>query len=50
MIIDSHCHLTYEPMSSSLSETIERANNPRINPVKPLKKSLKYLNTLSIIK
>ena len=27
MIIDSHCHLTYEPMSSSLSETINRAKN-----------------------
>ena len=27
MIIDSHCHLTYEPMSSSLEETIKRANN-----------------------
>ena len=26
MIIDSHCHLTYEPMSSSLEETIRRAN------------------------
>ena len=26
MIIDSHCHLTYEPMSSSLDETIKRAN------------------------
>ncbi len=26
MIIDSHCHLTYEPMSNSLHETIERAN------------------------
>ena len=25
MIIDSHCHLTYEPMLSSLSETINRA-------------------------
>ncbi len=25
MIIDSHCHLTYEPMSNSLSETINRA-------------------------
>ena len=25
MIIDSHCHLTYEPMSNSLSETISRA-------------------------
>ncbi len=26
MIIDSHCHLTYEPMSLSLKETIQRAN------------------------
>tara|TARA_A100001011_G_scaffold394411_1_gene486775 strand:- start:2888 stop:3664 length:777 start_codon:yes stop_codon:yes gene_type:complete len=26
MIIDSHCHLTYEPMFSSLKETLERAN------------------------
>ena len=37
MIIDSHCHLTYEPMSSSLSETIERAN----------KDGVKYLLTIS---
>ena len=27
MIIDSHCHLTYEPMVSALEETINRANN-----------------------
>ena len=27
MIIDSHCHLNYEPMSLSLKETIDRANN-----------------------
>ena len=26
MIIDSHCHLTYEPMSKDLNETIVRAN------------------------
>ena len=26
MIVDSHCHLTYEPMSLSLDETIKRAN------------------------
>ena len=26
MLIDSHCHLTYEPMLSSLEETIKRAN------------------------
>ena len=37
MIIDSHCHLTYEPMSSSLEETIKRAN----------KDGIKYLLTIS---
>tara|TARA_Y100001958_G_C21040238_1_gene410108 strand:- start:54 stop:830 length:777 start_codon:yes stop_codon:yes gene_type:complete len=26
MIIDSHCHLNYEPMHQSLAETIKRAN------------------------
>ncbi len=31
MIIDSHCHLTYEPMSSSLDETIRRANQEGID-------------------
>ena len=37
MIIDSHCHLTYEPMSLSLEETIKRANNDGI----------KYMLTIS---
>ena len=37
MIIDSHCHLTYEPMSSSLDETIRRAN----------KAGVKYILTIS---
>ena len=37
MIVDSHCHLTYEPMFSSLEETIKRANNDGI----------KYLLTIS---
>ena len=37
MIIDSHCHLTYEPMCSSLDETIRRANNDGV----------KYLLTIS---
>ena len=37
MIVDSHCHLTYEPMSSSLDETIKRANNDNV----------KYLLTIS---
>ena len=30
MIIDSHCHLTYEPMSNALNETINRANKDGI--------------------
>ena len=37
MIIDSHCHLNYEPMSLSLKETINRAN----------KEGIKYLLTIS---
>ncbi len=37
MIIDSHCHLTYEPMSSSLDEVIKRAN----------REDIKYLLTIS---
>ena len=37
MIIDSHCHLTYEPISKSLDETINRAN----------KDGVKYLLTIS---
>ncbi len=37
MIIDSHCHLTYEPMSKALNETIDRANQDGI----------KYMLTIS---
>tara|TARA_Y100001958_G_scaffold17307_1_gene10561 strand:- start:254 stop:1030 length:777 start_codon:yes stop_codon:yes gene_type:complete len=37
MIIDSHCHLTYEPMSESLHDTIERANRDGV----------KYILTIS---
>ena len=37
MIIDSHCHLEYEPMSLSLNDTIKRAN----------KDGVKYLLTIS---
>ena len=37
MIIDSHCHLNYEPMSLALDETISRAN----------KDGVKYLLTIS---
>ncbi len=37
MIIDSHCHLEYEPMALSLNDTIARAN----------KDGVKYLLTIS---
>tara|TARA_B100000963_G_scaffold33991_1_gene25272 strand:- start:4832 stop:5611 length:780 start_codon:yes stop_codon:yes gene_type:complete len=37
MIIDSHCHLNYEPMYQSLKKTIDRANNDGV----------KYLLTIS---
>ena len=37
MIIDTHCHLNYEPMSLSLKDTIDRANNDGV----------KYLLTIS---
>ena len=37
MIIDSHCHLTYEPMSNALNETIDRAN----------REGVKYMLTIS---
>ena len=37
MIIDSHCHLNYEPLSLALNETIARANNDGV----------KYLLTIS---
>ena len=37
MIIDSHCHLNYEPMCLSLKDTITRANNDGV----------KYLLTIS---
>ena len=31
MIIDSHCHLDYEPISLSLKETIDRAKRDGVN-------------------
>ncbi len=37
MIIDSHCHLTYDPMSNSLTDTISRA----------IKDGVKYMLTIS---
>ncbi len=51
MIIDSHCHLTYEPISNSLSETIERAEKDGVGYMltistedKSFNKILKILN------
>ena len=37
MIIDSHCHLTYEPMSKALDQTINRA----------IKDGIKFMLTIS---
>ena len=37
MIIDSHCHLNYEPMASKLDETIKKAQS----------EGVKYLLTIS---
>ena len=31
MIIDSHCHLDYEPMVSNLDDVIDRAKNNGVN-------------------
>ena len=31
MIIDSHCHLDYEPMFSNLNEVVERAKKIGVN-------------------
>ena len=41
MIIDSHCHLTYEPMCSSLAEAIKRANNDGVKYLLTILKSLR---------
>ena len=38
MIIDSHCHLDYEPMFSNLKEVIERAK----------KIGVKFMLTISV--
>ena len=51
MIIDSHCHLTYEPMSNSLDETILRANQDGVKFLLTISTEDKsYKNILSIIK
>ena len=50
MIIDSHCHLTYEPMSSSLEETIKRANKDGVEFLLTISTEDKsFLNILDIL-
>ena len=56
MIIDSHCHLEYEPMSLSLEETITRANNDGVKYLltisttdKSLKKIIKIINDFNCV-
>ena len=39
MIVDSHCHLNYEPMYSSLKEVLSRAKNNNVD----------YLLTISTV-
>ena len=54
MIIDSHCHLTYEPMSLSLDDTIKRANKDGVKFMLTIstedKSYNKILKIVSIIK
>ena len=51
MIIDSHCHLTYEPAFSSLKETIIRANNEGVKYFLTISTEDKsFENILTIIK
>ena len=56
MIIDSHCHLEYEPMSLDLNETISRANNEGVKYLlsisttdKSLKKILKITSEFDCV-
>ena len=56
MLIDSHCHLTYEPMLSSLEETVKRANLDGIKFLltistedKSFRKILKILDTYNCV-
>ena len=50
MIIDSHCHLTYEPMSKSLDATISRANKDGVDYLLTISTEDKsYENILKIV-
>tara|TARA_Y100001970_G_C14081534_1_gene774981 strand:- start:108 stop:884 length:777 start_codon:yes stop_codon:yes gene_type:complete len=50
MIIDSHCHLNYSPMSENLDEVIKRAKNNGVNYMLTISTEHKsFENVLSII-
>ena len=45
MIIDSHCHLDYEPMINSLDETVSRALKNRVELILTISvKEKSYIN------
>ena len=51
MIIDSHCHLTYEPMFSSLKETVKRANKDGVKFLLTISTEDKsFINILDLVK
>jgi TatD DNase family protein len=51
MIIDSHCHLEYEPMASNLNEVVERALNNNVKYLLSISTTNEsYLRVLEIIK
>ena len=51
MIIDSHCHLDYEPMYSSLDDVISRADKSQIKYILTISVTdNKYKNILEILK
>ena len=50
MIIDSHCHLDYEPMINSLDETVARALKNRVELILTISvKEKSYINIKKII-
>ena len=49
MIIDSHCHLTYELMSNALTETIHRANNDGVKYMLTISTEDKSFGKISLI-
>ena len=51
MIIDSHCHLEYEPMCSSLDDVVERALNNNVKYLLSISTTNdSYLRILEIVK